>query len=254
MIGQPRQNNIKTDQPQPLYQQVKAYILEKINTGEWPPDTRVYSEKELVEIMGISRMTANRALRELTTEGFLVRVQGVGTFVAPQRTQSALLEVKNIADEIRERGGVHSCDIHLLQAETASAEVAAGLEIPVGSRVFHSVILHRENGEPMQLADRYVNPAIAPDYLHQDFNTITPSEYLFSVATLSEIEHVIEAIVPTRQIRKHLKITTDEACLVLHRRTWTHGRVSTTCDLYYPGSRFRIGGRFRAGQNQNLTA
>jgi DNA-binding GntR family transcriptional regulator len=45
-------------------------------------------------------MTINRALRELTDEGLLVRLQGVGTFVAEPKGQSALFEVRSIADEI----------------------------------------------------------------------------------------------------------------------------------------------------------
>ena len=52
-----------------------------IRSGAWAPGARVPSENELVESFGISRMTANRALRELTADGFLARVPGVGTFV-----------------------------------------------------------------------------------------------------------------------------------------------------------------------------
>ncbi|KHG49472.1 histidine utilization repressor domain protein [Enterobacter hormaechei subsp. xiangfangensis] len=47
-----------------------------------------------------ARMTINRALRELTDEGLLVRLQGVGTFVAEPKGQSALFEIRSIADEI----------------------------------------------------------------------------------------------------------------------------------------------------------
>ena len=66
---------------QPLYAKVKDHILENIRSGAWEAGRRVPSENELVESFGISRMTANRALRELTAEGFLSRVPGVGTFV-----------------------------------------------------------------------------------------------------------------------------------------------------------------------------
>ena len=74
---------------QPLYQQVKNHIIERIESGEWPPERRTPSENELVEALSVSRMTANRALRELTAEGYLVRVQGVGTFVAARKSVSA---------------------------------------------------------------------------------------------------------------------------------------------------------------------
>ncbi|KKK73298.1 hypothetical protein LCGC14_2895220, partial [marine sediment metagenome] len=54
----------------PLYQVVKDHILALIKSGNWPTDKRLPSESELVEEFTVSRMTANRALRELTAEGY----------------------------------------------------------------------------------------------------------------------------------------------------------------------------------------
>ena len=85
----------------PRYQQLKDLIIERISSGELQPTDRVPSENELVESMQVSRMTANRALRELDSEGYVERVAGRGTFVSDFRSQSHLLEVRNIADEIR---------------------------------------------------------------------------------------------------------------------------------------------------------
>ena len=72
--------------PAPLYARVKQMIVQQIESGTWPPHHRVPSESELVAELGFSRMTINRALRELTAEGLLVRMQGVGTFVAEPKT------------------------------------------------------------------------------------------------------------------------------------------------------------------------
>src|SRR3546814_2628957 len=59
----------------PLYQQVKDYIVTRILGGDWPEGNRVPSENELTRELSVSRMTVHRALRELTTEGWLERVQ-----------------------------------------------------------------------------------------------------------------------------------------------------------------------------------
>ena len=67
------------------YLQVKHFILEQIAGGTLRAGARVPSENELTRTLAISRMTANRALRELAADGVLVRVAGVGTFVAEQR-------------------------------------------------------------------------------------------------------------------------------------------------------------------------
>ncbi|MEI9986622.1 MAG: GntR family transcriptional regulator [Aliidongia sp.] len=59
----------------PLYLGIKHMLMAKIATGEWPPRHRVPSENELVARLGVSRMTINRALRELAQDGVLLRVQ-----------------------------------------------------------------------------------------------------------------------------------------------------------------------------------
>src|SRR5688572_30909719 len=97
----------KAHPPQPalaLYEQVKSFITHKIQDGSWPAGHRLPSESELVAKFGVARMTVNRALRELMEQGRIVRVAGVGSFVAEDKPQSTLLQIANIASEIRARG------------------------------------------------------------------------------------------------------------------------------------------------------
>ncbi|MEB2626728.1 GntR family transcriptional regulator, partial [Pseudomonas sp. YuFO8] len=162
------------ESPAPLYARVKQMISQQILNGNWPPHYRVPSESELVSQLGFSRMTINRALRELTAEGLLVRMQGVGTFVAEPKSQSALFEVHNIADEIASRGHRHTCQVIHLGEEAAGSERAVALEMREGGRVFHSLIVHFENDIPVQIEDRFVNALVAPEYLQQDFTQQTP--------------------------------------------------------------------------------
>ena len=68
---------MSADTPQPLYRKVKQHLLEQIDSGAWPVNHRLPSEHELVAQFNVSRMTVNRAVRELTDEGRLVRLQGV---------------------------------------------------------------------------------------------------------------------------------------------------------------------------------
>src|SRR5262249_9130838 len=114
--------------PQPQaaarYLQVKQYILERISGGTLRTGERVPSENELVRELDVARMTANRALRELAADGVLVRVAGVGTFVAEQRVHSHPLEVRNIADEIRSRGHEHVAKVIFHGSVTATREFA----------------------------------------------------------------------------------------------------------------------------------
>lgn len=238
------EKNKRNSQDLPRYRQVKEYILERINGGVLLPGMRIESEAELVTALNVSRMTVNRALRELTAEGRLSRRQGQGTFVATRKPQAALFTIQPIADEIRARGGCYSCAVHLLQEEKARPALAAAMELAPYTPVFHAILIHKEDGVPIQLACRYIRPEIAPRFLEQDFTRVTDSEYLLAIAPVSAIEHVVEALIPEPWIRDLLEINGSEPCLALHRKTWVGDRIATSSTFYSPGSRYTLGGRF----------
>ena len=228
----------------PLYERIKQLILSQIAAGDWTPAQRVPSENELVRQVGASRMTVNRALRELTDAGYLVRVQGVGTFVADRRAQGHPLAIRNIADEILGRGHVHSARVLTLERCSASSRLAGHFNLRAGHELFHSRMVHLENDLPLQLEDRYVNPAVAPRYLEQDFTVITPNAYLMRVAPLQSVEHIVQAARTDPATAQLLQMDSTEPCLVLRRRTWSGGAVASAVTLLHPASRYELQGRF----------
>jgi len=133
---------------QPAYLQVKTFIQQHISSGEWRPRDPVPSEATLMQQFGISRMTVNRALRELTAEGMVTRVQGSGTFVAELHRIASNLTIRDIQEEVVERGHVHTARVLLSQAEKASAELAQSLGLRTGAKVFHTVLVHLETACP----------------------------------------------------------------------------------------------------------
>ena len=231
-------------QPIPRYQQVKNYVLAQIRSGALQARDRVPSENELVSNLSVSRMTANRALREMTREGLLTRIAGVGTFVADLKAASHVLEVRNIADEIALRGHAHSARLVKQSRQRARGEIARALQVEQGESVFHIVIVHCENDIPTQLEDRYVLASFAPQCLQQDFQKITPSAYLSGIAALQEAEHVVRAVKPNASVRKHLDMLGDEPCLQVLRRTWANGQAVSFARLHHPGDRFELTGHY----------
>ena len=240
-------------EPQPLYAKVKDHILGNIRSGTWEPGARVPSENELVESFGISRMTANRALRELTSEGFLSRLPGVGTFVKEPPARSSLMELRNIAEEITQRGHRYSARVLSKSEIEANPALAEEFEAKLSDRLFHIIIVHEENGVPVQLEDRYVSATVAPDFLEQDFTRQTPTAYLLSLASVDELEHTVEAALPTYDQQRHLGIAALEPCLVLRRRSWSQARVVTAVTLTYPASRYALYSRYRTNARGALT-
>lgn len=228
----------------PRYQQLKDHIIERISSGDLQPADRVPSENELVAAMSVSRMTANRALRELTNEGYVERVAGRGTFVSDYRSRSDLLEIHDIAEEIARRGHTHSSRVIRQSLQKARGEVAKALHVEQGTDVFHLLLVHYETGEPIQIEDRHVLANFAPDCLEQDFESVTPSAYLTSIAPLQEAEQAVRASNPNDAVRRRLKMLDNEACLVVVRRTWAAGRPVTFSRLHHPGSRYELAGYY----------
>ncbi|MGL1958618.1 MAG: histidine utilization repressor [Colwellia sp.] len=225
----------------PKYIVIKQHICKRIEAGHWPQNFKVPSENELTQQFNVSRMTARRALQELTEQGILVRAQGSGTFVATFKSQSSLVEIRNISDEINERGHKYHAKQLLLKSISVTEELAILLNLKNNEHVFYSQVLHFENDLPIQLEQRFVNASLVPEYLLQSFTEITPHEYLSSVAPLTEAMHEIEAVLAEDEICQLLNIESNEPCLQVKRRTWSSKGVVSLAILTSPGNKYRLG-------------
>ncbi len=227
------------------FARVKQHLKDRLAAGDWPPGAQVPSEAELVAQFGVSRMTVNRALKELQAEGLVERVQGVGTFAAGLHKVSSSLTLRDLHDEITQRGHHHSAEVAIQRAEPAGAALAAQLGLAEGEPVFHTLIVHRENGVALQCEDRYVHPAEAPEYLAQDFTRITPTHYLFQATALWRAQYQVQAATATAQEAALLGIAAAEPCLVIVRRTFSRQGPITLARLVHPGALYQLHGDFQ---------
>jgi GntR family transcriptional regulator, histidine utilization repressor len=227
------------------YEQVKTHIKRELERGVWQAGERLPSEAYWVKQFAVSRMTVHRALRELQAEGIVDRVQGVGTFAAQLHRVSSSLTIRDIHEEVIERGHAHRAHVHMLREETASASVAEKLKLAAGAKVFHSIIVHFENALALQVEDRFVNPACAPGYLNNDFTQTTPTHYLLAVAPLREAQFSVEAAFPTAREARLLRIDASDPCLIVSRRTENRQGVITAARLVHPAGHYQIVGAYR---------
>lgn len=232
-----------------LYQQLKDHIASHIQDGTWRAGDRLPSESELVQQFGMSRMTVNRALRELSEQGRIRRVAGVGSFVADDKPQSNLLQIASLAQDIRSRGHDYACEVITVERVSATLDVAAALGLTTGASVFHSVCVHTEDGIPMQLEDRYVSPAMVPGFAQQDFSAEQPSDFLVRTVLFDQMEHVVDAVLPTAEQARLLRMEPGQPCLLLTRRTWLRDVPITIVRCLHPGTRYRLGSRIRTDGN-----
>ena len=224
-------------QPQPLYEQIKVHVLDRIADGTFRPGTKISSENQLAAELGVSRLTAHRALRELTTSGVLERISGVGTFVAQPRASSTFVLLHNIADDIRKRGQSLSITVHAIETQKAPLNTAQKMGVKPRDPLFHSLIVYEADGRPVQLEDRYVLPAFAPNYLSQDFTKGSTTDYLQLIALPTRTEHEIQAVLPSPDEARYLELNVSDPCLVVSRKTWVGQMMTTFTRFIHPGTR-----------------
>ncbi|GHF30865.1 histidine utilization repressor [Kordiimonas sediminis] len=231
-------------EPMPRYEQVKNFILGEITEGVYAPGDQLPSENDLVKTLGVSRMTVNRALRELVEGGFITRRAGLGSFVSESRMRGQASDIVSIRDELASRGHVWSAKVLQRGTVREGGELALEMGLEETHPVFIAHILHFADGIPFELEERMVNPDIAPDFTLQDFSTITTTEYLLATAPLLTAEHVVRAVLPSSQDSQRLDISAMTPCLEINRKTWTGDRVASVARLLYPGDRYELTTKF----------
>nr|BFE94538.1 hypothetical protein GCM10020185_50740 [Pseudomonas brassicacearum subsp. brassicacearum] len=92
-------------QPTPLYLQLARNLEAAIHAGQWKAEQAMPSERSLSEQLGISRVTARKALEVLFEQGLIRRNQGSGTFITP-RLEQPLSRLSGFSEMLRLKGFV----------------------------------------------------------------------------------------------------------------------------------------------------
>lgn len=218
----------------PAYIQIKNSILQKIHSGQWREGMAIPSEVALAAQFQVSRMTVGRALNELREARILERRQGSGTYVAQQKYKNTRIDIHNIAEEIQARGHHYHAEVLLQEARVAHDELCTQLEVEEGCYLAHICVVHHENNRPVQFEDRWVNLALAPHFLAQDFRHVNPSAYLIENVALESGYYRIEAMAARADVAKALRIENLSPSLVLTRRTISQQTFTTFVMMWHP--------------------
>jgi GntR family transcriptional regulator len=191
----------------PLYVQIQEFIAEKILTGELAPETRISSERELSQELGVSRMTARRAITELVNEGLLERRHGSGTFVAKPKVTYEAAELISYARALRARGAYVSRQLLEFSEVPASSRLAERLQVGIGHILYRVVLLYLANRIPVILERTFLSCERCPDLLEFNlektdiFDIFTTSYHLNVTATDQNVEAVIASGEAAQQLR-----------------------------------------------------
>ena len=251
----------------PAYQRVKNAILDNIHSGKWQAGNAISTEMALAEEFGVSRMTVNRALKELSEERVLERRQGSGTFVAQQQFNHTFVEVRNIAQDLKSANRDYQAQVVSKRSITANMldnelrrkfgleKVAKSSELKdiadtkaienndnEAAVLYEVKIIHFADGQPIQFEERWVDALKVPKFIEQDFSVVNTSDYLIAKSPLERGSYTIRALAAPDEIASLLQIAPQSPTLVLCRQTYSAGQVLTFVKMWHAGDRYQFSG------------
>ncbi|ARP79596.1 GntR family transcriptional regulator [Bordetella genomosp. 8] len=153
---------------QPLYEIVRAGIVERLRTGVWAAGDRLPPEPELARLFGVGIGTVRRAVEALVAERLLTRRAGRGTEVARFTDDHAFDLYFNYVDPT---GAAIKVTAELLSfaRERATARFAALFGIERNGSLAHVENLRRMDGVPVMLDRLWMPLNVFPNLSGQDF-------------------------------------------------------------------------------------
>ena len=179
----------------PLYQQIKALITQRLESGEWKPGELIPSEVELGARFKVSQGTVRKAIDELAAENLVVRRQGKGTFVATHHESHAQFRFLRLTPDVEELQRAENRIIEVKRLR-APAEVARQLDIKSGDSVIYIKRVKSFNGVPTILEDIWL-----PGLIFKGLTAERLIEYKGPLYGLFETEFGTRMIRAVEQIR-----------------------------------------------------
>lgn len=203
----------------PLYARIQEYIAELILTGKLAPDTKIQSEREFSDDLGVSRMTVRRAITELVHEGLLERKHGSGTYVAKPKITYEASELANYTLAMQQRNIAAASQLLEFGEVIASRRLAESLHIEIGSAIYRVAMLRFANRVPVILERVFIPCARCPGLEEWDLEKNSVQDLLTDAyhIQLGRISQAVEAAVAVDTVAQQLRVPEGFPLLMLSR-------------------------------------
>ena len=215
----------------PLYQQIKALILQSLQQGEWKPGEAIPSEMDLAARFRVSQGTVRKAIDELAAENLVMRRQGKGTFVAThaeQHVQYRFLKLLPDTGDASVEGPAQRTVLDCRRVR-ASADVARALALRSGDPVVQARRILSFAGEPTILEDIWLpGQAFKGLTAEQMANYQGPTYAMFELdfgVRMVRAEEKIRAVLPDSEQAQLLHTPAGTPLLSVERIAYTYNDV-----------------------------
>ncbi len=207
----------------PLYQQIKDHCQHCIQSGIYPVDSRLPSERQLAEKFMVSRMTVTKAFKELEREGWVYARSGKGTFVAPRTIIDQTLEtLTSFTEDMAAQNLKVTSKILEIGVEKVDDSIAKKLRISPGTLIFILERFRMADEELISLERTHIPYALCPeieknfDFSQESLYKVLREQYNFQLVVAQQ---TVEARLPTEEEMKKLRIEKSKPVLSFERST-----------------------------------
>lgn len=209
----------------PKYYQVKKTIVEKIDNDKFVIGQLIPSERELMVMFDVSRITVRKAIEELEQEGYLYKVQGKGTYVKGDQNSQDLISITSCTQDVIRLGMKPSRKVLYSKVMPADKKRQRKLSIGDNDKVFFLSRIYYADNEPINYTKTYLPYRLFEGIEQYDFSRESLYEVLekkYGVA-LSRAVRSIEAIIAHDEIAEYLDV--EEGVPLLLFQCTTYGLV-----------------------------
>jgi GntR family transcriptional regulator len=200
------------------------------------------SERQLGVDLGVSRLTVRAALEELVREGYLVRRQGAGTFVAEPKVAKGM-EISSFSDDMRERGLVPGSRTLSVEILPAGARLGRIFHVSPAEEILAIKRLRLADDEPMAIELLHVRASLVPgltaaDLEENSFYDLLVNRFGILIAGGTQ---TVEPTVTNQEESDVLGVPLHSPALFFERITRTaEGDVVEFTHSTYRGDRYRL--------------
>lgn len=210
----------------PKYYIVKKSIIDKIDNEEFQVSEMIPSERELMEMFSVSRITVRKAVEELEQEGYLYKVQGKGTYVKGDQNSQDLFSITSCTQDVLRLGMTPSRRIIASRVVVADKKRQRLLNLCGEEKVLQLARVYYADGEPINYTTTYLPMKHFPGLDRYDFSRESLYETLQGVygVSITRATRTVEAVLAHGDIAENLEVA-DGVPLLLFQCT-TMGYVN----------------------------
>jgi len=216
----------------PLYQQIKALILQSLQAGEWKPSAAIPSEMELAGRFKVSQGTVRKAIDELAAENLLVRRQGKGTFVATHAEQHVRYRFLKLHPDVGDLDSEGPAQRQIIECKRtrASAEIARALGLRIGDAVLQMRRVLSFRGVPTILEDIWLPggpfKGLTAERLRDDTGPMYRLFEMEFAVHMVRAEEKIRAVLPDADQARQLGVAAHTPLLSVERTAFTYNDLA----------------------------